>query len=107
MKKGKTKVIDGKVWRYVGEENEIINKNPFKNCLNTCLVSGGKDCIERCVVEALESGMSEGDILNVVEELISADFKIDALVVLSKILSYQLSKRASHIDVTKEYHGEL
>jgi len=107
LRKGQTIVMHDKVWRLVGDVKDIIETNPFKNCLNSCLVSGGKDCIAKCVVEALDSGMTVGDILNVVDHLISADFPIDSLVVLSEVMRYELNARAKPIDVTKEYHGEV
>ena len=79
---------------------EIIKEEgAFRQCLHSCLIDGGKDCIQKCVTEALDEGFTKAEILEEVDDMLKSDFKIDAIEVLLFMITWELERRKPPIDI--------
>ncbi len=84
------------------ERNEI--KSTLQRCLKKC--GSARKQLRKCVVNALNAGLSKIEILAFADEIVGGvgkdDVSLCGIIAVDQVLSYEESVRAKPIDVIKE-----
>lgn len=95
-------MVNSKSAREILKESEI--EKGFERCFQNCVRA--RERLRRCVVNALDAGMTRDEIMIIADKHAAGDLSICSIIMLDEILRYERSARKEHIAVVKERKAE-
>ena len=88
----------------LSEKERKESKSKLQRCLKKCGLA--RKQLRKCVVNALDAGLSQQEILAFADEIVGGvgrdDVSLCGIIAIDQVLSYEESARAKPIDVVKE-----
>jgi hypothetical protein len=88
--------------------NNKNSKNKLRECLKTCVLARRK--LRKCVINALNIGLSKEEILAFTDEIVGGvgkdDVSLCGIIATDQVLRFEESIRAKPIDIVKEREFE-